>query len=49
MVAYVAWYERDKPKGCSIEVNPNCAADIKKNFVNMLNNPQKMQLSNGKR
>lgn len=32
-------------KGVVIGVNPNCIADMKKNFVNMLNNPQKMHPS----
>ena len=32
-------------KGIVIGVNPNCVMDIKKNFVNMLNNPQKMHPS----
>lgn len=32
-------------KGVVIGVNPNCVVDIKKNFVNMLNNPQKMNPS----
>ncbi len=36
--------EVDK-KGVVIGVNPNCVVDIKKNFVNMLNNPQKMSPS----
>lgn len=32
-------------KGVVIGVNPNCVNDIKKNFVNVLNNPNKMQPS----
>lgn len=32
-------------KGVVIGVNPNCVTDIKKNFVNMLNNPNKMHPS----
>ena len=36
--------EVDK-KGVVIGVNPNCVVDIKKIFVNMLNNPQKMSPS----
>ncbi|MBD5544919.1 MAG: DeoR family transcriptional regulator [Lachnospiraceae bacterium] len=32
-------------KGVVIGVNPNCIVDIKKNFVNMLNNPQKIHPS----
>ncbi|MGI6501675.1 MAG: RNA-binding domain-containing protein [Anaerostipes sp.] len=32
-------------KGIVIGVNPNCIVDIKKNFVNMLNNPQKINPS----
>lgn len=32
-------------KGIVIGVNPNCVADMKKNFVNMLNNPQKIHPS----
>lgn len=32
-------------KGVVIGVNPNCIADMKKNFVNMLNNQQKMHPS----
>lgn len=32
-------------KGVVIGVNPNCIIDMKKNFVNMLNNPQKIHPS----
>lgn len=32
-------------KGVVIGVNPNCIVDMKKNFVNMLNNPQKIHPS----
>lgn len=32
-------------KGVVIGVNPNCIVDIKKNFVNMLNNPNKIHPS----
>ncbi|MCM1210120.1 MAG: putative DNA binding domain-containing protein [Blautia sp.] len=32
-------------KGMVIGVNPNCIMDMKKNFVNMLNNPQKIHPS----
>ena len=32
-------------KGVVIGVNPKCIADMKKNFVNMLNNPQKIHPS----
>ncbi|MCD8222103.1 MAG: putative DNA binding domain-containing protein [Clostridiales bacterium] len=32
-------------KGIVIGVNPRCVTDMKKNFVNMLNNPQKMHPS----
>lgn len=32
-------------KGVVIGVNPDCVADMKKNFINMLNNPQKLHPS----
>ncbi len=32
-------------KGVVVGVNPKCIADMKKNFVNMLNNPQKIHPS----
>lgn len=32
-------------KGMVIGVNPKCIVNMKKNFVNMLNNPQKIQSS----
>lgn len=37
--------KEENHKGAVIGVNPNCVTDIKKNFVNVLNNPNKMHPS----
>lgn len=37
--------KEENHKGVVIGVNPNCIVDMKKNFINMLNNPQKIHPS----